>query len=353
MKKLILSSILCTAIGAILPTYAKTSTSDSLGCLQQIDKRVMRSAYGEYNALLLESCYLQDEDMATISAFLAKRPDIKDLDLDDNNAITSAGLAVLFAKKPALLNFSINHVHLGLEGASEIAKVTSLKSLNTDYGDIDAQGAAVLASLPHLDDIHLDHSNIEDAGAIALSKNPSIQFVSVTDNNIGSKGATALAQLPKLSILDISNNYIGDDGAIALVRPYTIYFLVLNGNHITDKGASAYASNSDVGFLLLQHNDITDQGAIALANNTNMQAMGGVDVSYNRIGTAGITALENSDSITWVWTAGNISETTMTKQPSSAKLAKLITPSNKAFIRSFCSHKSATVCKQLKEKNLI
>ena len=341
MKKMIFGLILSTSL-ITSPLFANTKLpTDQFGCLQQMEKRVV-DGWGVEKMLSLESCMLRNEDMPTITSFLAKRPDVQGLDLDNNIGITSEGYETLAASNLTYLSLNNNFVHD--KEAIEISKITSLTFLYADHNFIGAEGSTALAKLPSLKVISLADNDIEDAGVSAFAKNPSLVVLFVDNNGISSQGASTLAPSGTLRLISLENNFIGNNGAIELANNSDFDILLLSGNHIGDKGAAALANKSKASYFDLDHNDLGNQAAFAFANSPNVQAINVLWVGYNRIGTEGLQALESS-AIHFLGTTGNLSDDTSFKTQRMISSSKLPTTLNKSMLRVICAHHRLAICK--------
>lgn len=287
-------------------------------CMKNIEEHITK------NWLNINDCNLNDSDIPAIIKVLDQHKEIIYLSAE-RNSISDEGATAL-AKRTTLRQINLEFNLIGDLGAIELAKNFRLHKLNLGWnyriGDV---GARALAGNTSLDDLDLQHNRIGNAGAIALANNISIRWLYLDDNKIGDEGAKAFMNNTNIESLDLESNQISDEGAVALSSNTTIETLDLGHNHISDNGAIAFAKNDKLQRLSLDHNQIGDRGAIQLAKNSTLEYLGlgrniigdagaiafannmtlyRLDLSYNQIGEAGLAALANNKHLN-VDTEGN------------------------------------------------
>jgi small GTP-binding protein len=132
------------------------------------------------------------------------------------------------------------------------------------------------------------YNQIGDAGATAVAALTQLTSLDLGGNGIGAAGASSLGSLTQLTSLSLSGNEIGDAGASALAALTQLTTLDLRGNEIGDAGASALAALTQLNTLHLCENQIGAAGASALAILTQLTSL---DLSENQIGAEGAAAL--------------------------------------------------------------
>lgn len=126
---------------------------------------------------------------------------------------------------------------------------------------------------PDIHTVSLPRHNIGDEGAIELAKIKTIKSLDLFQNPIHDAGAIALAGA-KLYALDLSRCQITDIGVKPFRHNKTLYQLCLLKNDIGDDGAEDIAANDNIKVLDLARNErIGVRGAAALAKNTSLEML--------------------------------------------------------------------------------
>ncbi|GEM_PF-3317921 len=168
---------------------------------------------------------------------------------------------------------------INIDDALNMVKTTngSFLNLSLSYKKLKNQDVKNLCEMLIINatwiSLNLSGCQIDDAGASELAKITSLTTLDLSDNCIGNAGASELAKITGLTTLDLSDNCINDLGAIELAKTSSLSTLDLSDNFIGDLGASALAKTSSLSTLDLSENLIGDAGAIALAKNSNLTVL--------------------------------------------------------------------------------
>ncbi len=164
---------------------------------------------------------------------------------------------------------------IGDEGATQLARLTSLSSLGLSGNSISDRGVVALAKLSQLSSLNLSSNRaISDVGAQALSGLRGLISLNLSHNAVGDEGARALAELSELSVLNLAANHVGDTGVAAIASLSKLRSLGLSDNSgIGDEGASALASLELLESLALSRCAVSDAGARALRRLTNLSSL--------------------------------------------------------------------------------
>ena len=134
----------------------------------------------------------------------------------------------------SFLNLSLSYKKLKNQDVKNLCEMLIINatwiSLNLSGCQIDDAGASELAKITSLTTLDLSDNCINDLGAIELAKTSSLSTLDLSDNFIGDLGASALAKTSSLSTLDLSENLIGDAGAIALAKNSNLTVLRSSNN---------------------------------------------------------------------------------------------------------------------------
>jgi len=134
----------------------------------------------------------------------------------------------------SFLNLSLSYKKLKNQDVKNLCEMLIINatwiSLNLSGCQIDDAGASELAKITGLTTLDLSDNCINDLGAIELAKTSSLSTLDLSDNFIGDLGASALAKTSSLSTLDLSENLIGDAGAIALAKNSNLTVLRSSNN---------------------------------------------------------------------------------------------------------------------------
>lgn len=248
--------------------------------------------------LNLEQTSITDEG----AMLIAKNTHLISINLSLTN-VTDIGTAAL-AHNNNLKKLQLWGNHVGTEGAKALATSQSLQVLSLDAKGligpitktIGDEGAIALAHNTSLHHLILGHENITSIGAAELAKNSSLQSLDLIGNReINDSDAVLFAASPAHFIsLGFSATSLTDKGAMALASIKGLKMLDLQFNHVSDAGAIAISSNTSLRELALAFDEIHDDGAIALAQMKSLRLL---FIPFNFIGIVGSGALQNNKYI--------------------------------------------------------
>lgn len=249
--------------------------------------------HGSFSSLILRRVNLSEDGIRILSSC----SQFKHLDFR-HNKIGNEGAKVLANGKLSILTvLDLEDTDIGCEGAKELSKLSTLTTLNLSIGSISNEslnprgigneGVIVLSegNLSSLKSLYLNGIGIGENGAIAIAKlstltTLNLNFGSIGGvkgaralamgnlsvlrslhlkfHNIGDEGAAALSNgnLPSLTLLDLESNSIGNEGVKELSKLSTITNLNLKGNHFWGEGKQAlskiglYPSEKDHGLYV-------------------------------------------------------------------------------------------------------
>lgn len=282
-------------------------------CLDHINQHI----YNNETQLYLSACNIQDEDMPKIAMFLANKPTIQEVFLDENN-ISSVGAAAL-ENNQTITYLEIENNHIGDTGAVSLAKMSNpnLDFIDIDNNNVGDEGVIAITRNPHIEQLYVNNNHVGILGAkalsassifflsidkntldnnalAALSNSQKLRFLSIRDNNISPEGAAILVKnMPALANLDISLNPIGDEGIRSIAKKYKIEMLAAVNCAIGPEGAKAIAHLPLLAQVGLAYNHIQDEGAEALSKTFIYAA----NLSANWISDSGAMALANSKNL--------------------------------------------------------
>lgn len=171
---------------------------------------------------------------------------------------------------------------------------------------------------------------------VGLGETSSIQELNISSNNFGADGITLFLEfleggafsqvkksetiMPKLDRLDLSNVGLGNDGVAKLTRAISkrrkakLIDLHLSFNVIGSGGTGTLMNKllqQNLISLSLDNNVIGDAGCqLVAASLTSMHTLSRLNLSFNQIGSRGITSLMRgligSESLTYLGLSGNV-----------------------------------------------
>jgi hypothetical protein len=140
---------------------------------------------------------------------------VKALEVRTRNDLISALTLKVFVDG-AITKLIAKNCRLVIAEVQNLAKNTSLISLDLASNNIGDEGAQALAANTSITSLDLAANGIGDAGAQALAANTRITALNLQNNNIGDAGAQALAANTRITKLDLANCRIGPAGRAAL-----------------------------------------------------------------------------------------------------------------------------------------
>ena len=243
MKKNLFGLMLLSGCIAIPQVFA----SEVNTCIEHIDE------YYSFHTLYLDSCAIEDKDIASINVFLQNRKDTY-LILRDNK-ITAAGAAELAIDTIQFLDISKNNIKD--EGVVAVANSTSLSGLA------------------------IESTQVSDKGIIALAQNKNLKYLYIGNDTIGVEAAKELANNTTLEELGIVGNPFDHEGISAFAKNTSLNYLSLYQSKLNTSDLQEYAKLSSlVGFIVFG-SDIGDEGLKAITALTNLEAISLINANVN------------------------------------------------------------------------
>ncbi len=180
--------------------------------------------------------------------------------------------------------------------------------------------------LLHLSSTSLNANSLSQL-LLNLGQASQLREIDLSSNNFGIEGIAPLAEfleasgaMPHLDRLNISNNHIGDDGLAKITRVISkrkktsLVDVHLSFNEIESGGTSTLMNkllSRNVVSLALDNNLLGDAGCqLVAASLTSMHQLSKLNLSFNQIGSRGVTtlmrALVGCESLTFLGLSGNV-----------------------------------------------
>ncbi len=200
------------------------------------------------------------------------------------------------------------------------------KKEKTSHKEVKCKESDPGIQLLHLSSTSLDANSLSQL-LMGLGRASKLREIDISSNGFGVEGITPLAEflegpgaMPDLDRLNISNNMIGDDGlakitrAISKRKQTSLVDVHLSFNEIESGGTGTLMNkllSQNVVTLSLDNNLLGDAGCqLVAASLTSMHHLSKLNLSFNQIGSRGVTtlmrALIGCESLTFLGLSGNI-----------------------------------------------
>lgn len=197
-----------------------------------------------------------------------------------------------------LRRLSVRACILTHAGASELAKITTLTSLDLGNTRLGSQSVKAIATLPLLESLKLDdcpYSEITKEDVEAVAMNTAIKSLNLSDGSIAHtfRGIASIivAHNSTLTSLNLGNcNTLWEEDVITLSKHPSLTSLKLYSNSISDSGATSFAANSTITQLDLSHNPYVTSGTGITLVMTNSVLLD-LSLAHTAVGSATASTL--------------------------------------------------------------
>lgn len=210
--------------------------------------------------LAVEDIELKPEDLQNLNLF----PEMNLLTLE-RVKLSEEVLDVLSKQKHLTWIYSEDARYLNNRICQALAQMPNLQRLSLSGAQIDDEGASQLAKISTLTTLGLNGTKVTSAGLKELTKLRNLTYLSAAKTLIDDEGLRLVATLSKLTWLDLDNTQITDAG-IEHLRPLkSLRVLLLANTAITDRAVEVFVSLDAPNRINLEGTKITNQAPRLLA----------------------------------------------------------------------------------------
>ncbi|KAK8719617.1 hypothetical protein OTU49_013907 [Cherax quadricarinatus] len=194
------------------------------------------------------------------------------------NAIRRLNKDVLEGLEDHLLELNLDHNLLGnnynpIFSSSEIAKLTSLQTLNLAYNHIREVDTGLLTSLKDLEVLHLEGNSLLAMPSATLRGLDNLKVLTLQENDIDVMKKSCLAEVPDLLFLNVSHNRIINIDEDAFKELSQLVTLDLSHNRLSAVRGGALQGLQNLEELDLSSNFLPEIPASALKDLTKLKTL--------------------------------------------------------------------------------
>jgi Leucine-rich repeat (LRR) protein len=247
---------------------------------------------------------------------IAKLSGVKTLDTNSNQ-VTDAGLAHV-ASMRNLETFSFVSENVTDAGLAHLQSLKRIKHLSFTGPKITDMGLQRISEITQIEDLGIDSDRITDDGLVYLAKLPRLEVIGLfSAHRITDTGLEILSKLKNLKVLCLYESQITNAGLESLVNLKNLTSIALKTPRITDRGMSVLAKLGTLEYITLD-SSITDDGLLCLHALPNLKylSLHGSDVTQDGAHRF-VKALPNCQLV-WKWKNVNGSEWPIYEDPRNA-----------------------------------
>ena len=178
---------------------------------------------------------------------------------------------------------------------NQIAKWTSLESLDMQDTSITDRGITALSRLPHLKELRIAYTRVTDAGMVDIAAISTLEKLQLPDG-ITANGLVSLGDHPSLKQIDGISGL--DDQALAILAHLpALEAIELSGPRITDAGMDSVGRMRSLRRLALYECAVGDDGFAKLAP---LQSLEQLSLAGTHITPRGLVALKELRHLTFL-----------------------------------------------------
>lgn len=233
--------------------------------------KIFTSQPGRTNTLIslcLARCRITDVGVE----YLASLKNLRELDLNGCQSISSASLGDTLARLPSLECLDVSYCSDILCNSWQ-GKIGALRSLHLSYSSVMDEHLSRLTNLPCLEELTLDSSEITDWALAHFA-----------DNKV----------TPNLSVLDLADCDISDEGLSHLTNFKQLKNLSLFYCDVSNDGMEYISEMKNLEVLNLDSREISDDGLFYLRHLTNLKCL---DIFSGRISDIGCAHISEIKSL--------------------------------------------------------
>jgi hypothetical protein len=182
--------------------------------------------------------FLDDPKDADLE-ILRDLPNLKQLNLNQANNVTPAGLAPL-AELPKLEVLYLMNTPVGDAGLAQVRNLHGLKEIWVGHTGITDASMPWIASNPELTHLGATGAQITDQSAPLLARLHNLETLSLADTQITSRGLADIAKLPRLKHLYLLRTAVDDEGLKHLEQTKSLKILAIQLTRTTAAGRESF-----------------------------------------------------------------------------------------------------------------